>query len=158
MLRFSLLQFAAQFVGMAFALRLEPLAMFPQGYQSAVQAAQPTQVDVHYDVPSSFLTKPERADVFFDHSNPSAIESSYQSVLQSMQNSVRAEINEIRENALSGSFMKLKAQSDRDPKINLFIAESNGKLIDQARLRNDVLTFAQNEVMNLQNDLIKAFR
>ena len=156
MLRFSLLQIATQFVGMASAL--EPLAMFPQGYQSAVQAAQPTQVDVHYDVPSSFLAKPERADVYFEHSNPAAVEESYQSVLQSMQNSIKAEINEIRENTMKGSYLKLKVQSDRDPKINLFIAESQGKSVDEARLRKDVLSFAQNEIMNLQNDLIKAFR
>ena len=49
-------------------------------------------------------------------------------------------------------------QQDRDPKINLYVAESNGKSVDQARLRRDILTFAQNEVMGLQNDLIKAFR
>ena len=110
---------------------------------------------MHYDVPSSFLTKPEQADVYFAHSNPSAIESSYQAVLSSMQNSVRAEINEIRENAMSGSF--LKSRADRDPKLNLYIAESNGKSIDEARLRKDILSFAQNEVMNLQNDLIKSF-
>lgn len=155
MLRLSLVQFVAQLFGAVVAL--EPLAMFPQGYQSAVQAAQPTQVDVHYDVPTSFLTKPEKADVYFEHSNPSVIESSYQSVLQTMQNSVRAEIQEIKENALSGSFMKSKAELDRDPTFNLFVASSNGKSIDEARLRKDILVFAQNEVMNLQNDLIQAF-
>ena len=71
---------------------------------------------------------------------------------------MKAELNEIKGNILSGSFMKTKMQQDRDPKINLYVAESNGKSVDQARLRRDILTFAQNEVVSLQNDLVKAFR
>ena len=186
----KLASFAAVSAFLPGAFALEPLA--PLGFQTAQQAALPSEVHISYDVPSfgliselnemkkasdadknlyarayeagaksSFLSKGifsgkahGSADVYFEaEPHATAYESSYQSLLASMQRAVDADAAQIRA-AVSNrsSFLSLP---QRDPQVNIEVSASKGKLVDVDRLRADLMAYAKNKVAGIEDEILR---
>ena len=103
-------------------------------------------------VSGRFLASPKGyADVFFS-ADPleTSLESSYQSVLSGLKNSVNRDYESLR-SASQTSFLQLLPK--RTPTINVYVEPAKGVPVDGDRLRSDLLAFVHAKLLSFQDEL-----
>lgn len=150
----------------AFVAAMEPFVP-PVAVQSVTQASLPSQISIHYDVPThglsaelealkaaSFLSRGGKTDVYFQTPVASDLELEYEKILKGVEGQIDQSFSNMRDTMLSAKHGSFLARTPQEPSVKLFVDSSmKNQQVDFARLNADAIAYATAKVANLMEEL-----